>query len=308
MRFKGLDLNLLVALDVLIAERSVSRAASRLHLSQPAVSAALSRLREYFNDPILVPQGNRMIPTPHAQRLGLRLRSFLAEAESIVSASSTFDPATVKRRFRVGISDYLSIVLFTHLLPKLEKSAPGVHFDLVQPSEALAPLLEQGELDLIITLPERVSPHHPTELLFEERHVVAGWNRNPLLRRTLTEKQFWEAGHLAVWIGNRRPMSFAETHLSKMGKQRRIELSVASFALAPEMLVRTQRLAVMHERLAAIYAKRLPIGYVPLPFEFPLMQELLQYHHISAADAGLRWLIAQIRTAVASTAGRGADA
>ena len=298
MRFKGLDLNLLVALDVLVRERSVSRAATRLHLSQPAMSAALNRLREYFHDPILVPQGNRMIATPHAMHLSLRLQSFLAEADSIISASSSFDPAVARRRFRIGISDYLSIVLFSKLLPKLEKSAPGVHFDLVQPSNALATLLEQGEVDLIITLPERVSPHHPTELLFEERHVVVGWNRNPLLRKTLTEKQFWDAGHLAVWIGNHRPMSFAESHLSKLGKQRRIEISVASFALAPEMLVKTQRLAVMHERLAQIYEKRLPIAYVPMPFEFPLMQELIQYHHVGAADAGLRWLITQMRAAV----------
>ncbi|HSI16835.1 MAG TPA: LysR family transcriptional regulator, partial [Sphingomonas sp.] len=106
MRFQGLDLNLLVALDVLIEERSVSRAAERLHLSQPAMSAALRRLRDYFNDPILAAHGKKMIPTPHALRLRGALRTLLTDVERMVSLSTQFDPATSQRRFRIGTSDY----------------------------------------------------------------------------------------------------------------------------------------------------------------------------------------------------------
>ena len=123
MRFQGLDLNLLLALDVLIEERSVSRAAERLHLSQPAMSAALRRLRDYFNDPILAAHGKRMIPTPHALALREQLRALLTDIERMVSISTQFDPAQSERRFRVGASDYLTTVLFTRLVPQLERVA-----------------------------------------------------------------------------------------------------------------------------------------------------------------------------------------
>src|SRR3569832_1292862 len=185
MRFQGLDLNLLVALDVLIEERSVSRSAERLHLSQPVLCAALRRLRDYLNDHILAAHGKKMIPTPHALRLRGSLRTLLTDVERMVSLSTQFDPTTSQRRFRIGASDYLSIVLFTRLIPVLERVAPGVTLELVQPSDAMMAMLDQGEFDLIITPAEHVSPDHPTELLFEERHVVAGWAGNPLVQAPL---------------------------------------------------------------------------------------------------------------------------
>jgi DNA-binding transcriptional LysR family regulator len=295
MRFQGLDLNLLVALDVLIEERSVSRAAERLHLSQPAMSAALRRLRDYFHDPILSAHGKKMIPTPHALRLRGALRDLLTDVERMVSLSTQFDPATSQRRFRIGASDYLSIVLFTHLVPQLEQVAPGVSLELVPPSDAMAAMLDQGELDLMITPAEHVSPDHPCELLFEERHVVAGWAGNPLVHGPLSEEEFLAAGHVAVEIGRLRPTSFAEKFLREQGKERRIEVLVSSFAVAPEMLVNTRRLAVMHERLARAYAQRIAIRFVEMPFAFPMMREMLQYNRTRSEDAGLRWLIALIK-------------
>jgi len=295
MRFQGLDLNLLVALDVLIEERSVSRAAERLHLSQPAMSAALRRLRDYFNDPILAAHGKKMIPTPHALRLRGALRTLLTDVERMVSLSTQFDPATSQRRFRIGTSDYLSIVLFTRLVPELERVAPGITLELVHPSDAMMAMLDQGELDLIITPTEHVSADHPTELLFEERHVVAGWAGNPLVQAPLSEEDFLAAGHVAVEIGRLRPTSFAETFLRERGKERRIEILVSSFALAPEMLVNTRRLAVMHERLARAYAERIAIRFVEMPFAFPIMREMLQYNRTRSEDAGLRWLMDLIK-------------
>lgn len=295
MRFQGLDLNLLVALDVLIEERSVSRAAERLHLSQPAMSAALRRLRGYFNDPILAAHGKKMIPTPHALRLRGALRALLTDVERMVSLSTQFDPATSQRRFRIGTSDYLSIVLFTRLVPELERIAPGVTLELVQPSDGMMALLDQGEFDLIITPTEHVSPDHPTELLFEERHVVAGWAGNPLVQSPLSEEDFLAAGHVAVEIGRLRPTSFAEKFLREQGKERRIEVLVSSFAVAPEMLVNTRRLAVMHERLAQAYAERIAISFVEMPFAFPIMREMLQYNRTRSEDTGLRWLMDLIK-------------
>jgi DNA-binding transcriptional LysR family regulator len=297
MRFKGLDLNLLAALDILIEERSVSRAADRLHMSQPAMSAALGRLRAYFNDPILALHGKKMIPTPHALRLRGMVSELLGGVEQMVSVSTIFDPATSRRRFRIGTSDYLSIVVFTKLVPRLQQIAPYITLELVQPSDRMATALDQGDLDLVITPAEHTAPDHPTELLFEERHVVAGWSGNPVFDAPMTEEVFLAAGHVVVEIGRLRPTSFAETFLRERGKQRTIEVMVSSFAVAPEMLMHTNRLAVMHERLAHAYAWRLPLSYADLPFDFPVMREMLQYHTTRAEDPGLRWLIGEIRQA-----------
>lgn len=297
MRFKGLDLNLLAALDILIEERSVSRAADRLHMSQPAMSAALRRLRDYFNDPILASHGKKMIPTPHALRLRGMVSELLTAVEQMISVSTRFDPATSRRRFRIGTSDYLSIVVFTKLVPRLQVVAPNITLELVQPSDRMAAALDQGDLDLVISPAEHTAPDHPTELLFEERHVVAGWSGNPAFATPMTEEVFFAAGHVVVEIGRLRPTSFAETLLRDHGKQRTIEVMVSSFAVAPEMLINTNRLAVMHERLAQAYSSRLPLSYAELPFDFPVMREMLQYHTTRADDPGLRWLISEIRNA-----------
>jgi LysR family transcriptional regulator, nod-box dependent transcriptional activator len=297
MRFKGLDLNLLVALDVLIEERSVSRAAERLHLSQPAMSAALRRLRDYFNDPILAAHGKKMIPTPHAMRLRSMVSDLLIGVDQMVSVSTRFDPAISRRRFRVGTSDYLSIVLFTTLVPRLQQVAPSVTLELVQPSDTMAASLDQGDLDLVITPAEHIARNHPSELLFEERHVVAGWTGNPVFAHEMTEEAFFAAGHVVVEIGQLRPTSFAETFLRERGKERTIEIMVSSFAVAPEMLMNSNRLAVMHERLARMYAARIALTYVDMPFDFPIMREMLQYHTARADDPGLRWLIGEIKQA-----------
>jgi DNA-binding transcriptional LysR family regulator len=156
-------------------------------------------------------------------------------------------------------------------------------------------MLDQGEFDLIITPAEHVSADHPTELLFEERHVVAGWAGNPLVQGPLSEEAFLAAGHVAVEIGRLRPTSFAEKFLREQGKERRIEVLVSSFAVAPEMLVNTSRLAVMHERLAQAYAERIAIRFVEMPFAFPIMREMLQYNRTRSEDAGLRWLMDLIK-------------
>lgn len=298
MRFKKLDLNLLVALDVLIEERSVSRAADRLHLSQPAMSAALRRLREYFNDPILAAHGKKMVPTPHALRLSAMVRELLDGVDQMVSVSTLFDPKTSRRRFRIGASDYLSIVLFSTLIPRLQRIAPGIMIDLVQPSELIGVAFDRGELDLLITPDEHVIPNHPTELLFEERHVVAGWSENPIFKKPMTEDAFLAAGHVVVEIGHLRPTSFAERFLRERSKERIIEMMVSSFAVAPEMLMNTNRLAVMHERLAKAYATRIALTYVDMPFEFPIMREMLQYHSARADDSGLRWFMSEVKQAM----------
>jgi len=300
MRFKGLDLNLLAALSVLLEERSVSRAAERLHLSQPAISAALARLRAYFGDPLLVTQGKRMIPTAHALALHPQLQALLAKVDELIAGAAQFDPKTSTRTFRISLSDYLITVLAADLVPRLRNEAPNILLDLAPPSEDSRMALDRGTIDLLLTPDEHCVPGHPTELLFEEQHVVAGWKDNPLVQCPIGEDAFFEAGHIAVRLGGANPASFAETRFDTMLRKRRVEITVASFTMVPPLLTGTDRLAVMHERLARTMARNFPIEWQPLPIPFPPMREMMQYNRTRGADVGLQWLIDQLGLAARS--------
>lgn len=295
VRFKGLDLNLLVAFDALIATRSVSRAAEQLNLSQPAVSAALGRLREYFGDPILVIHGKRMLPTAHAESLLPQVQECLRSAEALVATSTSFDPRTSQRVFRLVASDFATTAILVPLVRQLAVIAPTVRIEIRLPDEMIGSELDQGKVDLIITPEEFCSGSHPVELLFEEQHVVAGCRTNPLFAAPLTEEGFFASGHVAVSIGRHRQTAFGDQHLESLGRQRRIEVVAASFSVVPLLLIETPRLALMHERLAAVMAARFPIAHAPMPFTLPVMREMLQYHHARAADDGLRWLRDRLR-------------
>ena len=296
MRFKNLDLNLLVALDALLDEQSVTRAAERVNVSQPAMSAALSRLREHFDESILQQHGKSMVPTAAALRMKEPLKQLLRDIDILVTESSHFDPATSQRRFQISTSDYLLAVMFPQLNQRLDRFAPGITMDCIQPSELTKVLLDQGELDLFIGPEEHVSGDHPTELLFEEEYVVVGCAKNPAFkRRRISEEAFFDAGHIVVEIGRQARTSFAETHLRQSHEKRRIEMRVSSFLIAPEMVINTSKLTVMHKRLAKMYAKRLEIAISPMPFDFPLMREMIQYQQSRQNDDGLRWLIDQLK-------------
>ena len=299
MRFKGLDLNLLVTLDVLIDERSVSRAAERLHLSQPAVSAALARLREFFNDPLLESQGKRMVLTPKALQLQPVLNELLTNVDRMIVQGRQFDAATSTQWFRICISDYLSTVLFPHLTPLLVAHGPGIRLDLQTPSDHALSQLELGAIDVLLLPKEHCLRDHPAELLFEERYVIAGWIANPVLAAPLSEEDFYAARHVAVEIGGsaEERASFSEDQLNARGRERQIDVMASSFTQVPALLIGTPRLTLMQERLARTLARTLPIAWQPLPFEFPLMREMIQYHRARGSDPALGWLIARIREA-----------
>lgn len=301
MRFKGLDLNLLVALDALLDEGSVSRAAERLHLSQPAASAALRRLRAWFGDPLLIAHGKRLMLTPYALRLRPQLADLLAGIDAFSSQSAQFDPATTPRLFRIAMSDYLANVILRPLTVAIAASAPAIELEIVLPDDTSAELLERGEIDLMISPQEFVSPANPSRLLLEELHVIAGWTGNPLMQQPLTAAAFAAAGHVSVRLGRITRLTFAEAQLRALGIVRREEVIVPSFALVPDLLVGTERLAIMHERLARLAIRRgADIAVAPLPFPFPVMREMVQFHRARADDAGLNWLLKELDRVIAS--------
>lgn len=289
MRFKRLDLNLLVVLDALLRECSVTRAAKELNLSQPAMSAALARLREYFNDDILVAHGKRMVPTAHAQDLAPKVARALLDIETMIEAAAVFDPASSERVFRICASDYVTVVLLQPLLVALERSAPGIGFEISPPSPEALLQLERGEIDFLLTPEEFAAREHPRELLFEERHVVVGCRRNPVFAAPLTEESFFAHGQVIMALGHTH--SFAEREMGEFKRRRRVEVTCDSFLAVPWMLPNSRRLAVMHERLARLMVEQLPLAMAPLPFELPLMREIVQYHTARTGDGGIMWVL-----------------
>lgn len=299
MRLDNFDLNLLIAFDILVEERSVTRAARRLNLTQSATSAALKRLRDAMQDEILVQHGKKMIPTPHALRLAPEVSAAIAQLRSLISASSAFDPRTSSRQFRIEASDYITTVLLVPLLSVLAREAPGIRLDISLPTEGSSERISNGDIDLLLTPEDFMPPEHPRELLFEERHVVVGWSGNPVMQRIMTEEDFFAAGHVAVRISGRD--TFIEGALRKYGERRRIEVTAPSFIQAPWLLPGTNRLALMHERLATLVATRLSLSIAESPIELPVMREMMQFHTARSNDAALGWLRKQF-LAVASRA------
>jgi DNA-binding transcriptional LysR family regulator len=297
VRLKGLDLNLLIALDILLEEGSVSRAAERMHLSQPAASAALGRLRDYFKDELLVLHGKRMIPTSYAETLRPEVKRILDKVDAVISMSVEFDPARSERVFRVMASDYITLVLLIPLAAKLESVAPNIRLDIRLPDDVVEAEFERGDVDLKLVPEQFLSTQHPAELIFVEPHVIVGWKDNPVFQGTVTEEDFYAASHVGVRIGPAALPSFTEGNLEAMGRQRKMAAHVPNFSVMSWFLLGTMRLAVMQQRLAKSYEAVMPLKTAPLPFEIPPMRVMAQSHSARASDQGLRWLLTEVHAA-----------
>ncbi len=290
MRLKGLDLNLLVAFDILLEERSVSRAADRLHLSQPAASAALGRLRDYFNDELLVLHGKRLIPTSYAESLVPEVKRIIAQVDNMIAMSSEFEPLKSERLFRLMCSDYMLKVLVTPLVASLRNKAPDVRMDVRLSDDSVRTKFEQGKIDVMLLPEEYLSSQHPAEFLFEERLVVVGWEDNPRMRRKITDTEFFDAKHIVVALGPNSDPPFIERYMDQLGFNRQIEIYAPHFSAVPWLVQGTDRLAVIQERLANKFKGVFPIKIAPLPFDFPLMRMMVQFHSARTGDQGLKWL------------------
>ncbi|WP_010545070.1 LysR family transcriptional regulator [Sphingomonas elodea] len=288
MRLDRFDLNLLVAFHTLMEERSVTRAAERLHLTQPAMSAALRRLRESFNDPLLVANGKQMVPSPHAEELAPRVAEIVGNAQALISSSTLFDPQTSRRHFRIAASDYVTTIAVQPLLAELAQQAPGIRCSVIPPHPGITEQMERGQVDCIISPEQFQGQGHPTELLFEEEHVVLGWSENPLFAKPITQEDYDAAGHVVVELSN--TPAFAEQFVRARGDTRRIEVTVSSFTLVPWLLPDTHRIALVHARLARLFIGKLPLAMAPPPFPLPRMREMIQFNRARATDRGLVWL------------------
>ncbi|NLR97368.1 LysR family transcriptional regulator [Rhizobium sp. P38BS-XIX] len=291
MRFNNLDLNLLVALDALLTEQSVSRAAQRINLSQSAMSAALGRLREYFGDELFVTVGRVTRPTAFAQDLAAPIRRILTDIQGSVIFRQPFDPRTSRRSFAVAASDYMVRVYLVEFARALQNLAPNVQLDLwpVTGSNTIAKFTA-GEIDILFTLKDLLLPDLPIVGLATEDFVVVAWSENDAIGETLTLENFETLGHVTVRLGIYRATPIDESFVSNAGVRRRCEITVSAFDQIPDFIVGTQRIAMLQRRLAEKYATVLPLRILELPFSMPQVAIGMQWHHHSTSDAAHIWL------------------
>ncbi len=286
----GVDLNLLKTLDALLQERSVTRAAARLSLTQPTISAALGRLRLLFDDELLVRAGRTMRPTPFAETLAIRLREVLVELEDILASHTTFDPSRDEQTFRVLATDYSALILIQPLMRELATEAPNIRIYLESRDIAEhADRLQRNEIDLAI-VPERFSRKTtlPAQPIFTDRFVAVVWRGNTEVTDPLTFEQFARLPYLSYSLG---PLaSMVDTLLQELGHWRQADTVVESFVIGPLLLKGTRQVTFAQQRLATSLKQAGQLRMLEPPCAIPQLVETISWHPRSANDPGHRWL------------------
>ncbi|MGE8135440.1 LysR family transcriptional regulator [Novosphingobium subterraneum] len=294
MRFGRLDLNLLVALDALLTERSVSLASDRLCLSQSATSSALGRLREYFGDELLVVKGRTMILTARAEELIEPVRAVLEQIRTTVAVAPPFDPATADRTIRLMASDYSTEVLLAGVLAEMERDAPGMRFEIQPMNDTPIEAIERGNIDLLLTIDYAISADHPSQLLFEDDYVVVGDQNNPALAGPMTKELYFALGHVSPRFGKARVPAFEDWFVRRQKQQRRVEVVAPSFLSLPGLILGTKRIATMHRRMAEIVVRSMPLVMREIPFDIPPIREAVQWNIANNNDRALRWVVERL--------------
>lgn len=295
MRFQKLDLNLLVVLDALLQERSVSLAADRVHLSQSATSSALGRLREYFQDELLVLKGRRMFLTPRGEELRDSVGVILQNIRNTIAIVKPFDPATSTRELRLLASDYTVEVLLERAMLEFAEEAPSIVFEISPLGDDVVEELQRGRADLLITIDTAISTEHPHEQLWEDDFVVVGWSGSEALGAPMTRELYERLGHVTARFGWQRIPSFEEWALRSQSVERRIEIVAPSFTSVANFLVGSERIATIHRRLANKLAKTMPLKVMETPFPIPGIRQSAQWASSSANDAAILWLVSRLK-------------
>jgi DNA-binding transcriptional LysR family regulator len=290
---QDLDLNLLRAFDAVLQERSVTGAAARLRLTQPAVSNALSRLRALFGDPLFVRTPAGMDATPFARELGEPVRQALALLEAALAHGPGFDPATATRAFRFYMSDLGQIEFLPPLIERVQRVAPGVRLEAVAMEvEDIGDSLAAGALDLAVGFLPGLGPPVRRKQLFRDPYVCLMRSDHPRIGKTLTRKTFTEASHALVsYRGGHRVI---EEALERAGLARRIALRVPHFTVVPMVLERTDLILTLPARVARVFEQRGNFKALPPPVPIPPADVGVHWHERFDADPGNRWLREQL--------------
>lgn len=289
MRLDRLDLNQLICLDALLAERSVTKAAERIFLSPSAMSCALTRLRQHFEDDILVQIGRSMRATAFAESLAKPVHDLILQARALAGSRPHFRPEEADGTIRIVCSDYITSVLLMDITQRAWTEAPGLKFELRPFSPGYQEELERGDADLLIGTEGFVAPDHPCESLFDDRFVCIVWEHNSVVGERITAEDFASLGHAVPMWGHGRMGSLGDELLKSKGVTRRVELTVPSFTHLAQAIIGTNRIATLQGRLARAASTILPIRVLKCPIDVPPFTEVVQWHSSRAHDPTIKW-------------------
>ncbi len=286
MRIRQIDLNLLVVFDAVYAERNLTRAAELLHITQPAVSNALGRLRKTFDDPLFVRSSDGMSPTPFARNAIDRVRKALQLVESCIDEDVHFDPVSSNRTFHCSFSEMAEALLLPGLLARLRTLAPNVALRSYYVSRAELPMeLAAGTLDIGVDVPFVNDSNLNHTPLLDETYVCAVRKDHPTLRRKPTLQQYLSLGHVFV-SSRRKGVGTVDQSLKALGYRRTITARVRDYTAAPLIVAKTDLACT----LPRVLAKQAGLRVFPLPFDTPKVSMHLYWHKSADADAASVWL------------------
>lgn len=285
--FRKLDLNLLKALDALIDEGSVTRAARRLSLTQPAVSGMLTRLRDYFDDPLFVRAQRGIVPTLRAQQLATPVKQILSDVATLLRPER-FVPQEAQMTFTVAATDYALRAAIVPLMAALRRQAPGIRVAVVAVEQhRMARQLERGDIDLALVTPQTTPEELHGRALYQEQYVCAMRHDHPVAQDgALSLDTFCELEHVLV-SDSASFMGVTDEALTAVGRERRVGIAVNSFLVLPDVLLSTDMIAVVPERLVAGNS-RLAVMETPLPV--PGFTKSMAWHERTHRDAARQWI------------------
>ena len=294
MHLSSVDLNLFVVFDTIYAEGGITRASRRLNLSQPAVSHALGRLREMFDDPLFTRHGHAMMPTPLARRMIEPIRQSLQGLEVTLSKVDRFDPGSATKRFVIGMRDALESAVLADLMANIAKAAPRVDISVVRTErrdierELSAGTLDVA-LDVMLPLPEEIRRQH----LGVEWLTIVARRLHPKIRGRPTLDTYLAQEHIAV-SSRRRGLSAEDFELGRHNLRRRVRLRCQNYFAACRVVSETDLILTMPQRYAHVLNAHFRNQILPFPLKVPAFDSYLYWHANAEADPANAWLRQQI--------------
>ncbi len=282
------DLNLLTTLEALLEEQNVTKAAARLHLSQPTVSAQLSRLRDLFNDPLLIPARRGMTPTAKALELISPLRLALDQVRDTLTTHQHFDPIQTKLTVMLACTDYLQAVIGLPIVKELRRQAPNIRVGLrnLEPTRLEAQMIG-GEVDLALMTREEAPPVLRTRHLYNETYVLVGRRDHPQLVDGMTIEEYVQLEHVVVSLNGGNFFTPIDLALETLGHSRKVVLSAASFLLIPEIVAQSNLVALVPQRLVA---GPTDLRVVASPIESAGFSVDMVWHERNHGHSAHRWI------------------
>ena len=285
------NLNLLLALDGLLSQRSVTAAAKRVRVTPSAMSHSLSELRHLLGDPLLVRSGRGMVLTPRAEALVSPLHTLLMDAERLLGGGATFDPATTARRFVIAATDFLATLLMPALLDAAAREAPGTSLEIVPSSRrGNAWLLETGDVDLALGAIVDEAPGIRRMDLLTEGFACAARKGHPSIDGALDLDSYVQTPHLLITLGDDTGPTWIDQALTKLGRKRHVAARVRYFMTAPLIVARSDLLLTGPSTLIRYFAELVPLQVLRPPIDLPTYPEEAYWHQRFDEDPAHTWL------------------